>query len=312
MSFLTDIASDAKEKNVRNIYIFAHKRHDGDAKGAALALREYFLSLGFSSRYIITEKDYCYLGILEEVYTSWDVNGKFFAIILDTPKLTQCDNQLYRSAQVIYKIDHHEIVEEFEGKSYIDSKASSTCEIIASMLGDKEITPKIATYLYTGIYTDTGKFEYKLRPETLKQAGRLLELGADYDKIVANLKYMSSYRKKCDGIISYNHKTFGKDVIGCIVKSGKYNFGAKDLSRSINILKDVKAKVYFCACEDENGKMYVQVRSSQDTKINVGEIMQKYGSVGSFHAGSCELSESHKINRLIDDLKYAVAKSELE
>lgn len=82
-------------------------------------------------------------------------------------------------------IDHHlsPVVENFDA-IISDPSASSTCylvyKLITDIAGTESITPRIASALYMGMMTDTGKFSFgALTPELFRAVAVLVERGAD-------------------------------------------------------------------------------------------------------------------------------------
>jgi len=86
-------------------------------------------------------------------------------------------------------IDHH-LEPSLSGFSAAvsDTSASSTCymiyRLIADMAGAEAITPRMASALYLGMATDTGKFSYgALTPDLFRAVAVLVERGADIQAV---------------------------------------------------------------------------------------------------------------------------------
>jgi bifunctional oligoribonuclease and PAP phosphatase NrnA len=80
----------------------------------------------------------------------------------------------------LVNIDHHPGNEEFGSMNIVVQTASSTAEIVTFLLRDLgvEIDSDIATCLYTGLVTDTGRFQHpNATPDTLRLAADLLAYG---------------------------------------------------------------------------------------------------------------------------------------
>ena len=85
-------------------------------------------------------------------------------------------------AGCLINIDHHPGNDNFGAHNIVVTTVSSTAELVARLLQDLgvEIDRDIATCLYTGVVTDTGRFQYSnSTPDTLRLAADLLELGVD-------------------------------------------------------------------------------------------------------------------------------------
>jgi len=85
------------------------------------------------------------------------------------------------------KIDHHPSCGEDIGLlQYVDSNSSSCCELVFKVLKaiKSEITPLLATILYTGLLTDTNSFtNLNTTPNSFFAAYELNLLGADINKV---------------------------------------------------------------------------------------------------------------------------------
>lgn len=82
------------------------------------------------------------------------------------------------AAETSINIDHHPGNDDFGTINLVVTTASSTAELVALLLEDLgvEMDRDIATCLYTGIFTDTGSFQYtNSTPDTLRLAASLLE-----------------------------------------------------------------------------------------------------------------------------------------
>ena len=93
-------------------------------------------------------------------------------------------------APCLVNVDHHPGNENFGTLNIVVTTASSTAELVAYLLKDLgvEIDKDIATCLYTGIVTDTGRFQYaSSTPETLRLAADLLAHGVDAPAIAAEV-----------------------------------------------------------------------------------------------------------------------------
>ena len=90
----------------------------------------------------------------------------------------------------ILNIDHHHDNTRFGSVNLVDVEASSTAEIVFELAGilGVDLTPEIASALYVGLVTDTGKFMYENTDErTHRMAAALLEAGVKVNDIYRRL-----------------------------------------------------------------------------------------------------------------------------
>ncbi len=96
----------------------------------------------------------------------------------------------------VVNIDHRPSNEHFGQINLVDISATSSSEIIfktLEQLNAAHIDEEIATALLTGMISQTRSFKTpNVNPDTLNLAGRLMNLGADREKIIRHLYYTKS------------------------------------------------------------------------------------------------------------------------
>ncbi len=304
-NFLRKIERCARKRNIDTILLFSHKRHDGDAKGSALALKEYFSAKGYKTSYIIKNEDLCLNDIFgKQEICSYNIDERFIAVIVDCSNETVMEDDLYKKAEVSFKIDHHLYSKKFTDYNFVVEEATSTCEIIAGLIPEEMITPTMATFLYSGIFTDTQGFKYNCTADCFLKVSMLISKGASVS-INTKFEKKSSNRKRAEGIISHYHESYGNNVIGSVIKKKFYN--AKAIVGGVNTLLELEGKVFFCACSDRDGEIWVQLRSSHKTSVDVAKIANKYGGGGHFHAAGCNFKDWNVLEKIIEELKKSAA-----
>lgn len=197
-----------------NILIISHENPDGDTVGSAFALHYALNIMGKTSRVICSDeipKRYKYI---TSNYFSEEFEPEFI-VSVDTAdsKLIGKNLEFYKD-KINLCIDHHVSNTNYAEKSYVDSTASSTCEIIYKIIKgfNIEITLLICKCIYTGIVSDTGCFKYtNTTYKTHQIASELLKMGLDYGKINYDLfsgksKEYLKIEHECISSIKYFHK----------------------------------------------------------------------------------------------------------
>jgi phosphoesterase RecJ-like protein len=115
-------------------------------------------------------------------------------ITVDVPTLTRLERvtQLVPQNAGILKIDHHPSDDRFGRFNYVDTEVSSTAEMVYHLCVSLSIPvdAALATWLYTGIAFDTGRFRFSsTTPGALKIAGEMVQAGADPQRIAEQLFY---------------------------------------------------------------------------------------------------------------------------
>jgi len=174
-----------------------HEGPDGDALGSLLAMHHVLEQIGKDSVMFLAAKEfplaieYRFLP-LEEVFheAPADVVDRTL-VFLDCGNIDRMPvSFLQREGARLVNIDHHHDNTRFGTVNLVDTEAACTAEIvlaIAKRLG-AEITPEIASALYVGLITDTGKFMYEnTRPASHLMAAELIEAGVDVNDIYRRL-----------------------------------------------------------------------------------------------------------------------------
>ena len=101
---------------------------------------------------------------------------------------------LFERAKETACIDHHISNEAFADHNYIVPDASSTSELVYSLLDKEKISRSCAEALYMGIAHDTGVFQYSCTsPETMEAAANLMRKGIDSNAIIDKTYYEKTY-----------------------------------------------------------------------------------------------------------------------
>lgn len=190
----------------KKVVIVGHKNPDGDAIGSCLGL-SYFLKQRGHDTQVIMPNDY-------PEFLKW-IPG--CSDILNFDKHQQKVKDAVKEADVIFTldfnalnrtgdlattlenatapfvmIDHHQQPSNYAIVTYSDVSMSSTAEMvyhfIENLEGIDEISPEIATQLYTGIMTDTGSFRFPATTATTHRViAALIEKGAQNSSIHQNI-----------------------------------------------------------------------------------------------------------------------------
>jgi bifunctional oligoribonuclease and PAP phosphatase NrnA len=168
-----------------------HENPDGDALGSLLAMHHILGAVGKDSVMFLASKEfplpveYRFLP-LEEVFheAPADLVDRVL-LFLDCGNIDRMPVEwLRRDDARVLNIDHHHDNTRFGTLNLVDVGASSTSEIVFQLargLG-VELTPEIASALYVGLVTDTGRFMYgNTTPRAHRVAAELIEAGVNVD-----------------------------------------------------------------------------------------------------------------------------------
>jgi bifunctional oligoribonuclease and PAP phosphatase NrnA len=203
MSEATGVATDALEQVANELrarerfLLTAHEGPDGDALGSLLGMHHLLTQLGKDSVMFMAAKEfplpieYRFLP-LEEVFHEAPADMADRAVIfLDCGNVDRMPvDFLTAGGNFTINVDHHHDNTLFGDLNLVDVGASCTAEIVyrlASLLG-AEITPEMASALYVGLVTDTGKFMYEnTNAGTHRIAAELIDAGVAVDETYRRL-----------------------------------------------------------------------------------------------------------------------------
>jgi bifunctional oligoribonuclease and PAP phosphatase NrnA len=203
VSETTDIGATALEQVAAEIrsrerfLLTAHEGPDGDALGSLLGMHHLLTQLGKDSVMFLAAKEfplpieYRFLP-LEEVFHEAPADmADRAAIFLDCGNVDRMPVDFLATGDVFtINIDHHHDNTLFGDVNLVEVDASCTAEIVyelAILLGAK-LTPEMASALYVGLVTDTGKFMYdNTNARTHRIAAELIEAGVQVDETYRRL-----------------------------------------------------------------------------------------------------------------------------
>ena len=185
-------------RDARTVALACHVNPDGDALGSLLGLKLGLDALGkqtyasWGDAPVEVPPSYRFLGGAGTVVQPEAVPETDVFVALDCGGIDRLGSlePLAKSASVSINIDHHPGNDDFATHNLVVTGASSTAELVVELLRalGATISPAIATCLYTGIVTDTGRFSYQsATPRTLRLAADLLEAGADAPRIATEV-----------------------------------------------------------------------------------------------------------------------------
>ena len=310
------------------VVITAHKSADGDAFGASLGLAELLRSLGKQVEVILPDRFTSYLAFLPG-YDSVRIHDDdpegcrnmmmaadlVFCLDFNVPhRVGNLMDALLASPAKKVLIDHHEDPSEFCDITLSYPKLSSTCELIYRLivaLGlEEKLTPLIATYLYTGLVTDTGNFAYRSADaETLETGAALVRLGADKLSVWENAVNATSLSalRLCSYALSEKMLIFIE--IGLAVMSlnidelHRFDFQKGDTDGLVNrplSVPNIRWSVLISQDIDNQARWKVSMRSKGTFDVNV--ICRDYfGGGGHVNAAGADFygTEQEVVDKII-------------
>lgn len=243
-------------------------------------------------------------------------------IVLDSPDLDRIGDFYEKNAKMFFEIpviniDHHAGNDHFGKINLVDLTATSTAEILVSVIealtGDpKFFDENIATALLTGIITDTNSFQNtNTTPKSLTVAAQLVALGARQQEIIKKI-----YKTKLLSTL----KLWGR-ALANIVDEKTYKFVWAEISNNDfsesgaltdessglidELLKTVSGVDFALLLSEKESDLHGSLRSTTKSK-DVSAIARIFGGGGhamaaAFQLKNTNLEQSRKV--IIEKIK---------
>lgn len=299
-----------KIKEYDRIFIFRHKRPDGDAVGSTKGLQR-ILKLSFPEKEILLQNsDYAeYMAFLgaEDAPVDDDKYADALAIVLDTGNLDRISNPKYALCKELIKIDHHINRSPYGDPMWVEEQRSSACEMVAdfydSFKSELKIDSEAATYIYCGMVTDSGRFRFSsVSGDTMRLAGMLLDVGIKVDNMFANLYMKEFYLYKFESYAYGKMKITDNGVAYLHVTKAmqdKFGLSGEDASASVSLMDSIKNSLIWLAfIDNDDGSIRVRLRSRF---VTINDIGEKYNGGGHACAAGATVYSKAEMKRLIAD-----------
>jgi phosphoesterase RecJ-like protein len=291
----------------------SHARPDGDAIGSALACCEVLRSLGKQADVVLHDpvpRIYQQLPFADRVVQADRVNGNYEAAIIlecDSIQRTRLEGLENR---FLISIDHHVSGRPFAHVNWIDPHATATAELVYRLAREARvnISPEIATCLYTALMTDTGSFMFRGTNEhTFALARELVLAGADPAQCARNIYFAHSTAKMrlLGSALSNLHREGPLAWIWVTHEQMERSQGKEeDCEGIVNYalsIGDVEVAVFFREMPD--GRYRVSLRSKG--ALNVAAIAEGLGGGGHECASGCSMDGplSVAVARLLEKIR---------
>ncbi len=300
---------DQALRDISSPLLIIHPKPDADALGGAFAFSDYLS---------------CRLGKNDFVILSVDIPGQALSSLFPVGRLSSSVHniedhdalifldrgdvfyklefdkkiELLKKQPKIINIDHHPHTFIPHALNIIDTKASATTEIIYRFFEyvRYDFNAKIAQYLLSGIYTDTGGFRHNnTSPEALEISGALLRKGASITKVNRALFTNKSLNTlRLWGIALERAKINIRTgmAVSFITKEDVKRCGAttEDISGISEILNTISdSKFSLILSEREKNKVKASLRSDEYKKVDVSKIARQFRGGGHKLASGFEI-----------------------
>ena len=302
----------AKIKEYDRIMIFRHVRNDGDCVGATKGLKA-ILQLTWAEKeiYFIDQDTAAYLAFMgpEDPEVDEDIYRSALGIVLDTASEARISNKRYKLCKELIKIDHHIPLENYGDLAWVEEERSSCCEMIVHFYDtfkeELKIDSDAATYLYTGMVTDSGRFKYDgVSGDTMRCAGILLDVGVDTNTLFARL-YLEAFEYLKFKAEIYRRMQITPNGIAYIyidkAMQQEFNLTLEQASACVGTLDSIRGCIcwmVFIENGDEEHSIRVRLRSRF---VHINPIAEKYHGGGHACASGATVYSMEEMESLLAD-----------
>ena len=305
-----------KIKEYDSIMLFRHFRPDGDCKGATMGLRD-ILRQTFPEKqiYLINDDHSDYLEFMgpEDADVADEIYEKSLGIVLDTATMDRIHNKKFSLCKELIKIDHHIENHPYGDYSWVEDQRSSVCEMIAlfydTFRDELKIDSQAATHLYTGMVTDSGRFQYSsVSGDTLRLAGMLLDVGINTEILYARLQLKDFEELKFKSHVLKKMKITPNGVAYVHIDRAtieKFHLTSEAASNCVSVMADIKGCLCWIAFIDsmEDEKIRVRLRSRF---VAINQVAEHYRGGGHAQASGSTLFDKKEIRLLLKEADKVV------
>ncbi|NLO92487.1 MAG: bifunctional oligoribonuclease/PAP phosphatase NrnA [Elusimicrobia bacterium] len=285
----------------RSFFIAAHQSPDGDTIGCALALYSVLRRMGKKAVVFSTDPvpaSLSFLPFFKKVKAGTPPAPGFdTAVLMECSSPSRAGNvaEILAAAKQVINIDHHRTSERYGTVNYIDKSASSTAEMLYGVFSAMKVklTADEAACLYSGLVTDTGRFQFPVTsPRTHMVAAGLLEAGAPaakINKLVYDVAPLPALKTLGLALHNLHLEHGGRTAVSTLRLKELRGVGAaaSDAEGVVNrglMVPGVQVSVLF---REDQERVNVNFRSSG--RVDVSAIARGFGGGGHRNASGCKM-----------------------
>ncbi len=293
----------------KSIVIFHHINPDGDCLGSQFGLKELIQdNFPLIKVYAVGDSKnvLSFMDFKHDEIPSDEILLESLGIVVDanfSNRIQDSDLMMDKKIKSVLRIDHHIGGDDLDPLySWVDQSFCASAEQIAELAVNLnwKISKKAASYIYLGIYTDSGRFFFdKTSSRTFKLVSKLTKTKFDVQFIHNNLSKRTKEEIVFLREVLNNYETKGHTI---------YYFLSFKKTQELKLSEEGRNRVDFLAniqpytiwiffIEQENGDIRVRLRSSTH---NVHQIAQEYGGGGHEKASGAVVKTKAQMQEIVE------------
>ncbi len=280
--------------------VVSHARPDGDAVGSVLAMGSVLAQMGKHVDMVLADpvpSVYRTLPGVDRIRQARCVDAEEY----DAAVVLECDGTARTGisgleTMFVINIDHHHTGTRYGALNWIDANAAAVASMVyqIALAAGAEVTPAMATCLYTALMTDTGSFTYPgTSADTFTLAQTLIDHGAKADTVARDVLYsVPAARIHLLGISLSRVRINGPIAWTYITQTDLEQLSAtdEDSEGTVNYLisiAGVEAAAFLREIAGEPSQYRTSLRSK--SSVDVSRVASVCGGGGHRNAAGCTL-----------------------
>ena len=296
--------------------ITGHVNPDGDCLGSTLALMHALRARGKQVDVLLVEDTPVEYGLrflpgFENLVPADRYEGKpeaFVYVDVSVRERIGCGAAIADACAKRFAIDHHANLEQVAELNYLDPDAASCSILVWEVIRELGVpmTPDIALCAYTGLMTDTGRFQYQNTDErAFSAAAEMVAAGAQpslagrefyqsrsFASLQLEQRMIAGMKLLHDNTIAFSVVTLD-DFAACNAENA-------DAESLIDTLRSVRGVLVACLLKERNGFVRGSLRAKDDD-TDVAAIARMLGGGG--HKAAAGFTLRMPLAEAIDQVK---------
>ena len=310
-------------RELDDFVVCGHVSPDGDCLGSQLALAAALRRLGKRVTCVLVKGEPVEVNLLRVLDGAQDLvfagaykgaPGAFVGVDVPTrERIGEAACALLDQAPFSFTIDHHAVDTTMCDMVYVDPDAASTTMLIWELAGylGVERTGAVANCCYTGLVTDTGRFQYQNTNERcMSLAAEMVAAGADPASVsreVFQNRTYASMRLEATAIMRAEFSEDGATALGYLTREDFARFGAQksDAEPVIDALRRIEGVRVACMLREQEDCIRGSLRAKDDTDVSA--IARTFGGGG--HVAAAGFTLRCTLDDAVEQVRAALAEA---
>lgn len=313
----------ARMAELDDFVICGHVSPDGDCLGSQLGLAAALEQLGKRVSCVLVKDEpiEANLGRVlpgsDDLLFAGNFSGNVGAFVgVDVPtreRIGEYAAALLDRAEFSFTIDHHAVDETMCDMVYVDPDAASTTMLIWELAGylGVERHGAVADCCYTGLVTDTGRFQYQNTDKTaMVLASEMVGEGADpaaVSREVFQNRTYASMQLEATAVLRVEFGPQRRFALGYLTREDFERFGAQksDAEPVINALRCIEGVNVACMLREQEDCVRGSLRAKDD--VDVSAIARNFGGGG--HVAAAGFTMHCSLDQAREQVREALVKA---